>query len=292
MTFSTGWLTDALLTVVIASLVVLGVAGLQPASLEAGRSAAPVSFVDQQNPTGGDRAVTAERTTATQGPVAGRTAAGTPVRVSGASAGAVAVAVADQPDTDSIAVAPVTAPVSPVAAPVRTPAALAAAVPAPVPSTAPALCSGSGWQQRRGAAALASLRPAEPSGYPVTFKPARQGFLGLTEPSEQLIEVYVRDCATETDELLRHVVAHEIGHARDKTALTDDQRSAWLAVRGIPAGAAWQGCDGCTDFATPAGDFAEVYAQWRRGATDNRSELAGAPGPAALEALARQFFGG
>jgi hypothetical protein len=34
-----------------------------------------------------------------------------------------------------------------------------------------------------------------------------------------------------------------------------------------------------------------VYAQWARGAGDNRSELAGAPGPAELAALAAQFFG-
>ena len=87
------------------------------------------------------------------------------------------------------------------------------------------------------------------------------------------------------------MLAHELGHAWDKTRLTDAQRTAWMRVRGIPAGTPWQGCHRCTDFATPAGDFAEVYAQWRRGATDNRSELAGAPSPAELDALAREFFG-
>ena len=68
-------------------------------------------------------------------------------------------------------------------------------------------------------------------------------------------------------------------------------RAAYQAARGIPASTPWYGCSGCTDFATPAGDFAEVYAQWARGATSNRSELAGDASPAELTALASEFFG-
>lgn len=171
------------------------------------------------------------------------------------------------------------------------------AVPAAQPAAAPAapsagLCDGEGWEQRRGAAALASLRAgAERTGFRVEFAGARKGYMGLTHLQEHRIEMFVRACDRQSDALLRHVMAHELGHAYDTTHMTAQSRAAWQAARGIPASTPWYGCSGCTDFATPAGDFAEVYAQWARGAGDNRSELSGAPGPAELEALARQFFG-
>lgn len=257
MSFATGRVTDTLLTVVTAGLVVLGVASTQAVSPDL----APVSAAVEVAPA----VVTPEAPASSS-----RTA----------------------PVVDPAVAAPVTAvPVSavPVAAvPVpRAPTVAAAAARVDSPSQ----CSGPGWQQRRGETALGSLRPAPAPGYPVTFKPSVAGFYGLTKPAQHVIDVYVRGCATESDALLRHVVAHEIGHAWDKTALTDAQRGAWLAARRIPAGTPWQGCNRCTDFATPAGDFAEVYAQWRRGATDNRSKLGGAPAPAALDRLAREFFG-
>ena len=179
-------------------------------------------------------------------------------------------------------------------APAPAPAPVVVPVAAPAPAPAPAdLCSGEGWQQRRGAAALASLSVgAERTGFAVTFAPARKGYLGLTHLQERRIELFVRGCDTQSDELLRHVMAHELGHAYDTTHGNDAVRAAWQAARGIPASTPWYGCSGCTDFATPAGDFAEVYAQWVRGSADNRSELAGDPGPAELAALATQFFGG
>ncbi len=258
----TGRVTDTLLTLVTASLVVLGVASTQGGSVvQADAFSAPVRAAAPVAP----------------------------------AAPAVAAAVVPAPVAAAVVPAPVV-PAPDVPAPVGSPPAAAVAAPAPsapvasAPET-PSSCSGEGWQQRRGEAAMASLRPGSAPGYPVTFKPAKKGFYGLTKPREQTIDIYVRDCTTESDALLRHVVAHEIGHALDKTVLTDGQRSAWLATRGIAVRTTWYGCNRCTDFGTPAGDFAEVYAQWRRGATDNRSTLAGAPGPAALDALAREFFG-
>ncbi|MCW2779409.1 MAG: hypothetical protein JWN17_3134, partial [Frankiales bacterium] len=152
-------------------------------------------------------------------------------------------------------------------------------------------CSGTGWQERRGAAALASLRPAPSPARALRFRPGRPGFLGLTHLDSRVVEVFVRPCSTQSDALLRHVVAHELGHARDQAAMTPASRTAYLRARGIPVGTPWFGCDRCTDFATPAGDFAETYAQWRRGATSSRSRMAPAPGPAALAALAVRFFG-
>ncbi|MCW2715659.1 MAG: hypothetical protein JWN88_2706 [Frankiales bacterium] len=170
----------------------------------------------------------------------------------------------------------------------------AAVAPAPVgaPAPSPDLCSGAGWEQRRGEAALASLKgDASRTGFAVTFESARSGYLGLTHLDEKRIAMHVRSCAKESDELLRHVMAHELGHAWDTSTMSGTSRAAYLAARGIPAGTPWYGCSGCTDFATPAGDFAEVYAQWSRGADTNRSLVAGDASPAQLSALAAQFFG-
>ena len=180
--------------------------------------------------------------------------------------------------------------------------AAAAAVPTPAstpaaPVTTPAapaddLCSGAGWEQRRGEAALASLKGgAARTGFAVSFESARSGYLGLTYLNEKRIAMHVRSCAKESDDLLRHVMAHELGHAWDTSRMSSTSRAAYMAARGIPAGTAWYGCSGCTDFATPAGDFAEVYAQWARGATSNKSLMAGDASPAQLSALADEFFG-
>ena len=189
------------------------------------------------------------------------------------------------------------APVRPAAAPVRTTAAPTAARPAarPTAATAPApaatSCSGAGWQQRRGQAALASLRGGTGrAGYAVVFAPARSGYLGLTHLDAKRIEMFVRTCERQSTELLRHVMAHELGHAHDTELMSTAKRAEWLRVRGIPASTPWYGCSGCTDFATPAGDFAEVYAQWARGAATNRSQLAGDVPAAQLAALASRFL--
>lgn len=157
----------------------------------------------------------------------------------------------------------------------------------------PSLCSGDDWQQRRGQAALDSLRAgaASRTGFRIEFTSARKGYLGLTHLNERRIEMFVRGCGAQTDELLRHVMAHELGHAYDTVRNNAAIRAAWQAARGIPASTPWYGCSGCTDFATPAGDFAEVYAQWARGASTNRSQLAGDVPPAQLAALAKRFFG-
>ena len=192
------------------------------------------------------------------------------------------------PTAPAPAVAAASRPAASRAAAFRTaasrPAGPAAARPAP-------LCSRPGWQQRRGQAALASLRDgAGQGGFDVVFAPARPGYLGLTHLDARRIEVFVRTCDRQSSELLRHVLAHEVGHAHDTVLMSSTQRAAWLVARGIPAGTPWYGCSGCTDFATPAGDFAEVYAQWSRGATTNRSQLAGDVPATQLAALAARFF--
>lgn len=186
---------------------------------------------------------------------------------------------------------PAAAPASPATAS-PAPAAAAPLTVQPAAAKAPAanLCSGPGWEQRRGQAALASLRPgATDGGFRVVFKPAKKGYLGLTFLKKNRIEVYVRSCATESADKLRYVLAHELGHAYDTARMDASSRASWSKSRGLKS--SWYGCSGCRDFATPAGDFAEVFGQWARGASSNKSEIGGDASRAELDRLAGQFFG-
>ena len=234
-----------------------------------------------------------------------------PTAASAAPAGQVSANAADTPTVvdPSPDAQPTVGPVVPVApaaapaAPAVVPAAAPVTPPAPAPKkkAAPAtparkaaptgdVCSGTGWQQKRGSRALASLRHPTPAGVTVAFKGARSGYLGLTYPARRHVDMFVRSCSAEPFSLLRHVMAHEMGHAYDAAHMTAASRASWMALRGIPAGTPWFGCSYCSDFATPAGDFAEVYAQWQRGASTNRSTIAGDPSAAVLARLAATFF--
>ena len=157
-------------------------------------------------------------------------------------------------------------------------------------TSADSTCSGAGWEQRRGEKALASLLHAVPAGVTVSFLPSRGALKGMTYYDQAHVEVYVQSCSRESDALLRHVVAHELGHAWDGAHMTDSLRAEYLAARGIEAGTPWFGCNACQDFATPAGDFAETYAQWQRGVTTSRSTIARPATAAELSDLGARFF--
>lgn len=144
-----------------------------------------------------------------------------------------------------------------------------------------------GWEQRRGEAALARVDfDPERIEYEVRYLPARSGHYGMTYPQEHRIDVWVRP--DQSLELLTHVTAHELGHAVDLVWNDDARRDEYLEARGLGS-REWFTCDGCTDFSTPAGDFAEVFARWAVGATDFRSTLAPAPTPEQYEHLVRFF---
>ena len=194
------------------------------------------------------------------------------------------------------------------ASPLPSPVAAAPVAPAPAPAVVPArpatkpvaatprkatadVCSGPGWQARRGQAAMATLRDnGQRSGVSVSFKGAKAGYLGLTFPERHHVDVYVRSCSAESFTLLRHVMSHEMGHAFDAAHMTAAKRAAYMAMRGIPAGTPWFGCNYCTDFATPAGDFAETYSQWQRGSHDSRTQIAPMPNATQLAQIAAAFF--
>jgi hypothetical protein len=94
-------------------------------------------------------------------------------------------------------------------------------------------------------------------GWTVVFLPGRVGYRGRTLPEQKRIEIYVRQ--EDTARMVAYDLGHELGHAVDVTYSTPARRSSYRSIRGIPADARWFGCADCSDFATPAGDFAETF---------------------------------
>lgn len=145
-----------------------------------------------------------------------------------------------------------------------------------------------GWEQRRGAAALALIRyPWEETGYEIAFLPARRGYRGLTDVVTRRIELYVRP--TDSLQQLAFTLAHEIGHAVDVRFSSTMRHRTWLELRGLDPDTPWWPCSRCSDYSSPAGDFAEVFASWLLGPVDYRSALAPPPSDAELELLAPLF---
>lgn len=161
-----------------------------------------------------------------------------------------------------------------------TPTELAASAPAPAPAPAPVP-----RYQSKGEQALALLSfPWTRLGYEVVFLPGVSGLRARVLRVERRIEVYVRP-----GDSVRQVafdIAHEVGHAIDFEEMTKPERAEWQQVRAIDAAVPWYGCSGCTDYATPAGDWAEAFAVWQVGGT-SRSQLAPQPSPDQLAVLAR-----
>ena len=62
-----------------------------------------------------------------------------------------------------------------------------------------------------------------------------------------------------------------------------------MELRGIDPATAWFGCDRCSDYNTPAGDFAETFARLLCGPKYYRSRIAALPAPEQIDAL-MQFF--
>ena len=117
--------------------------------------------------------------------------------------------------------------------------------------------------------------PVADLGWTVHFLPGRVGYLGLAVGPKRRVEIYVRPEHSSYD--VAHTLAHELGHAVDMTYGSPYRRDIYRSVRGISADSAWFGCDECTDYATPAGDFAEVFEYWLLGAGGFESRVASTP---------------
>jgi hypothetical protein len=129
--------------------------------------------------------------------------------------------------------------------------------------------------------------PWKELGYEIVFMPARPGYRAMTLPFKRRIEVYARP--QDDLEVLAYDIAHELGHVIDLTYNTAQTRKEWMKLRGIDPETTWFGCDWCSDYNTPAGDFAETFAFLLRGPKYFRSRIAAPPTPEQIPALLRFF---
>ncbi len=140
--------------------------------------------------------------------------------------------------------------------------------------------------ERRGYAALERISydwQTELPGWTIIFSPGRSGVLGYTYVDTQTIEIFVR--GNQSEGLLAHVIAHELGHAVDVSKNNGDERRQWQEARSITSADWWPG-NGANDFSTGAGDFAESFAAWVIGPAHFRSNLAGPPNSSQLDLMA------
>ncbi len=141
---------------------------------------------------------------------------------------------------------------------------------------------------QRGMRVLASLHyDWQRLGYRIVFLPEKKGLLGFTDGGRKTVTIWVR--RKQSDLILAHTIAHELGHVLDFTHGSDAKHAAYLTLRGLNPLADWYGCNGCTDYRTPAGDWAEVFAYWLAGPGDFRSEMGPPPGPAQMKAIAQLY---
>jgi hypothetical protein len=123
--------------------------------------------------------------------------------------------------------------------------------------------------------------------FDVVFLGPRPGLRAMTFPEAHRIEVYARP--QDTSRMQAYDIAHELGHAIDVTYNTRETREKWMQLRGIDPATPWFGCNRCSDFATPAGDFAETFALILFGPQDFRGKMAPPPNAKQIPALASFF---
>jgi hypothetical protein len=70
---------------------------------------------------------------------------------------------------------------------------------------------------------------------------------------------------------------------------TPEARENWKQSRGIDAATPWFGCNRCSDYNTPAGDFAETFALMLLGPQYFSGRIAPPPSNEQLQSL-RPFF--
>jgi len=151
---------------------------------------------------------------------------------------------------------------------------------------APAGTNAAAPPQAESALALIHI-PWQKLGYEIVFMPPRAGFRAMTLPAQHRIEVYLRP--QDDLPLVAYDIAHELGHVIDVSLNTSETRKQWMQLRGIDPRTPWFGCDRCSDYNTPAGDFAETFALYLCGAKYFRSRIAAPPTTEQLAALTQLF---
>jgi hypothetical protein len=142
--------------------------------------------------------------------------------------------------------------------------------PAPSPTPAPA-CD----QICRGERLYADLRIEAPSNWTVRIEGEHPSYLGLADSRTRTITIYMR--ASMPDRVMTWTMYHEVGHSHDFTFLNSSKRHRWSESRGY-AGTAWFGCNYCSDYETPVGDWAESFAYCHTGWSDQwRSKMGATP---------------
>jgi hypothetical protein len=140
----------------------------------------------------------------------------------------------------------------------------------------------------RNAAALALITfPWQPLHYQIVFMPPLPGVRGMIFERERRIEIYARQA--DDARRIAYDIAHELGHAIDFTFNNAETRRKWMVLRGIDPATSWFGCNRCTDFETPAGDFAETFALFLLGPGHFSGRIAPPPTEEQLTLL-RPFF--
>jgi hypothetical protein len=135
--------------------------------------------------------------------------------------------------------------------------------------------------------ALAMIHfPWQQLKYDIVFLGPRPGVRAMTMSRDRRIEIYVRPA--DDARKLAYDIAHELGHAVDFTQNTDEIRRKWMEARHINISTPWFGCNRCSDYNTPAGDFAETFAYILVGGQFS-GKIAPAPTPEEMPAL-RTFF--
>lgn len=133
--------------------------------------------------------------------------------------------------------------------------------------------------------ALERIRfPWRDLGFQVSFMGRRPGFRALTLVEENRIEVYLK--SEEGPDQVAFDLAHEFGHVVDLKYNDDERRRRWMVMRGIDPATPWFGESACSDFDTPAGDFAETFAYLLLGPGSYHSRMAPPPRPEQIRELA------
>jgi hypothetical protein len=173
-----------------------------------------------------------------------------------------------------------TAPQLPVAAMQAEPPRQAAARAAP-PAAAMTI-------EQRGAAALALIKyPWAWTGYQIVYSGPRDGLHGYAQGATKRIDVYVRP--RDSIAVIAWITAHEIGHAVDFEMTTEQEHADYRRIRGLDDRPWFPACETCSDYASPAGDWAETFAAWLLGKGPFVSRLGPPPSAAQLEALGPLF---